>query len=258
MKNFICLIIAMIVFTSSLVAQKRYIGVFRGGTDGYVLLGGMTEPKLREEIAKGNTNGLQLVDLEAESATNWSGVWRAKKDNFCGVVTGDDDEVEGIKGGKKLMLSNMEYYGGGIFYGVTICPTVMKKWDYVRAKSNTLFIKQWKILSNQGLRLVDIAAYKVNGVTLYAGLFHEGNQAHYLWFSNGWDAFVKKWDEMSKANFRLIDFEVVGDEYIGVYQPGTDAHYLWNAESWDAFVKKWQELSKSGLRLTDFEVTGHN
>jgi hypothetical protein len=257
MKNIICFVAALTITSLSLIAQKHYIGVWRGGNDGYVLLGGITEPKLRQEIINGNTNGLQIVDMESESANIWAGVWRAKKDDFCGVIT-DVNRIPAMKKEGKFMLSKIELYDGGKFYGIQICPKVMKKWDYVAATTYDAFIKKWTTLSGQGMRLVDVAAYKEGNVIKYAGLFHEGNQAHYLWVLNGWETFTKKWDEMSKANFRLIDLEVIGDQYIGVYQPGSDGHFLWNVDSWDNFVKKWEELAKVGLRLTQFEVTGHN
>lgn len=92
----------------------------------------------------------------------------------------------------------------------------------------------------------------------FCGVWRAGSGAHYLWANVEWDSFRAKWQELSQAGLRLVDFyeRPVGNtvRYSGVWRAGTDAHYLWVNTDWDDFKAKWQELSQNGLRLTRISV----
>ena len=88
----------------------------------------------------------------------------------------------------------------------------------------------------------------------YSGVWRAGTDPYYLWGNADWNGFKTKWQELSNANMRLVDFEVVtiGNQtrWTGVWRAGADAHYLWANADWNNFKAKWQELTNAGLRLT--------
>lgn len=122
------------------------------------------------------------------------------------------------------------------------------------------FTAQWDVLSNQGLRLVDMATYTESGTRFFAGVFREGTGDYALFSVTGWDEFTKCWDDNSKLNMRLVDVEthpVAGGllrQYIGVFRAGNYGHTLVSITGWNNFVTHWKESSKNGLRLMDIET----
>ena len=101
--------------------------------------------------------------------------------------------------------------------------------------------------------LIDMSA----GVR-YAGVFQSGTGAHALWVGDERKGFEKKWGELSKKGFRLIDLETykVGKvrRFSGVFRAGSGGHALWLGDTRQGFLKKWEELSKKGLRLINLET----
>jgi len=93
---------------------------------------------------------------------------------------------------------------------------------------------------------------------LYAGVFRSGSDGHALWAGVDWENFKSKWEELSKQNLRLIDFETYTEGnkrlYAGVFRSGSDGHALWAGVDWENFKSKWHELSGQNLRLTKLEV----
>ena len=120
------------------------------------------------------------------------------------------------------------------------------------------FKQKWQELSDDGLRLVDFDATRVDGKRRFTGVFHEGGGAHALWVDDDWAGFEAKWRELSGQGLRLIDLESWADggarRYAGVFRAGTDAHALWVTSDWANFKAKWQELSGRGLRLVDLST----
>ena len=93
---------------------------------------------------------------------------------------------------------------------------------------------------------------------IFIGLFEEGKQGYYLYNYVGWKNFTKKWEELGKKNYRLIDIEVYKEKgkthYVGVWEKGKGGYYLWNVNGYYNFEKKFNELKKKGFQLTDLEI----
>lgn len=118
--------------------------------------------------------------------------------------------------------------------------------------------KKWKDLGKDGLRLVDIERYVVDGKAKYAGVWRSGKGKHALWGTDSWSEFTKRWKDYSKNDLKLIDVEtyVSGGKrhYLGVWRKGDYSTALWAGKGWDAFTKTWKDLSKKGQRLVDIEA----
>jgi len=88
----------------------------------------------------------------------------------------------------------------------------------------------------------------------YSGIWRSGSDPFFLWGNASWDGFRAKWEELSRNNLRLVDFDVtpVGNTHwwSGVWRSGNDGHFLWVNADWNNFSAKWQQLSNQGLRLT--------
>lgn len=96
----------------------------------------------------------------------------------------------------------------------------------------------------------------------YSGVWRSGSDPYYLWGNASWEGFRAKWEELSRANLRLVDFDVTpvgnGHWWSGVWRSGNDAHYLWVNADWQNFSAKWEELSRNGLRLTTLRTYVQN
>jgi Bacterial tandem repeat domain 1 len=116
------------------------------------------------------------------------------------------------------------------------------------------FEAQWKKLSSDGLRLVDIVPYKDGKKRMFAGVFLAGNDGHALWASE-WVAFEKQWKENTKNGLRLVALDTYKDGgkriFVGAYRAGTYGHALWVGVDWESFRTKWKEFRAAGLRLVD-------
>ena len=92
----------------------------------------------------------------------------------------------------------------------------------------------------------------------HSGVFRAGSDGHYLWSVTGWDAFTKKWDELGKSGFRLVDVETfpVGTsrQFIGVFRQGSGAYALESVTGYDRFVQACERYNSGGLRLVDIHV----
>src|SRR5260370_794912 len=104
------------------------------------------------------------------------------------------------------------------------------------------------------LCLVPLIAASASAQQSFAGVWRAGNDPYYLWVGAGWNDFVKKWEDLSKQNLRLVDLETYEEggqrKFAGVWRAGSDAHYLWVGANWNDFRKKWEDLGKQNLRLT--------
>ncbi|MEO8662618.1 MAG: hypothetical protein ABI693_29430, partial [Bryobacteraceae bacterium] len=69
------------------------------------------------------------------------------------------------------------------------------------------FQAKWKELDKDGLRLVDIETYMLDGKRRYAGVFRAGTDEQALWVGDDWDGFHDKWKELSGKGLRLVDIE---------------------------------------------------
>ncbi|MEI6947588.1 M23 family metallopeptidase [Paraflavisolibacter sp. H34] len=258
----------LLLFFTLLVARpassQNYIGVWRGGSDGYYLWSGVDWNSF---VAKWNELGrlnLRLMDIETyvEGGRRlYSGVWRGGSDGYylwAGVTWSNFVAKWNELGRQNMRLIDIETY---VENGVRLYIGVWRGgsdgyylWSGVTWSN---FVAKWNELGRQNLRLVDIETYVENGVRLYSGVWRGGSDGYYLWAGVDWNNFVAKWNELGRQNMRLIDIEMYEDngrKYIGVWRSGSDGYYLWAGVDWENITSKWYELGQQNLRLNDIEI----
>ena len=206
-----------------LTVAREFVGVYRSGSGPYALWSGdwVNFTKRWKELSE---SGMRLTRLISHPADT-------------GQVTFGDSSVRYFTG---------IFEGGKDGHGLWV-----NEWPAFEA--------QWKKVSAEGLRLVDLAVYKDAGKTMFAGVYRAGNDPHALWVAE-WPSFEKKWVELSKQGLRLvaIDTYKAGGKRIfaGVFRAGSDRYALWVGSEWKAFLAKRSEFAKQSLRLVDIASYG--
>jgi len=202
----------------ALTQPREFVSVYRTGSGGHALWSGNWK-SFTDKWKELSDQGLRLTRLSTYRADT-------------GLLTFGD--------------STERYYTGVFTAGTDGHALWASEWPAFEAK--------WKELSNQGLRLVDIAPYLDNGKRMFAGVFRAGTDAHALWVSE-WPAFEAKWKELSAQGLRLVAMDTYKQGgkriFAGVYRAGNDGHALWVGVNWKDFVAKRLQCQKEGLRLTD-------
>ena len=89
----------------------------------------------------------------------------------------------------------------------------------------------------------------------YIGVWRGADEIELRVKAAGWNAFSRKWSELSSDRFRLIGLETLMEggqrHFLGLFRRGSGRHFLWNAPGWEPFTAKWNDLSRDGLRLVD-------
>ena len=108
-----------------------------------------------------------------------------------------------------------------------------------------------------GLRLVDVEVYKVDGKLRFDGVFHPITDEVQLEINLDWDSFVALWERKAAEGMRLVDIETYWDGsrrlFLGVFRAGYGGRGLWMS-TWDDFVKTWYDWTETGLDLIDVET----
>ena len=256
----LCLTISL-----SLIAQQRYVGVWRQGNDGNYLWSGVEWANFNAKWAELAKQNLRLVDIETYVQNGkrlYSGVWRQGTDGYflwAGVDWANFNAKWNELSKQNLRLIDIETYvenGKRLYIGVW---RQGNDGHYLWAGVDWAnFNAKWNELSKQNLRLIDIETYVENGKRLYIGVWRQGNDAHYLWAGVEWANFTAKWDELAKQNLRLTNIETYTEGgkrlYIGIWRAGTDGYYLWSGVDWENFTSKWAENNTKNLRLIDLEI----
>lgn len=117
-------------------------------------------------------------------------------------------------------------------------------------------------LEKLGMRVTDIEVEKdAQGELTYLGVWQPGEGKYTVERSDNWSQFTQRWDQLSRAGYRLLDVErvYVGQNlvYHAVYGEGSGAYAMY-ANTWSDFEAKWKEMSTNGLRLVDVDVTNIN
>ena len=116
------------------------------------------------------------------------------------------------------------------------------------------FEAKWKELSNDNMRLVDIATYTEGNETMYAGVYQAGTDPFALWVSD-WPTFEAKWKELSANGLRLVAIDTFVENgqrrFAGVFRGGSDDFALWVGTDWAGFQMKVDEFAAKGLQLID-------
>ncbi len=126
-----------------------------------------------------------------------------------------------------------------------------------RALSSASLVSDQAAMEAQGLRTLDVEAYRENGQVRFAAVYGASPSASML-KSGSWTSFVSQWETASEAGWRLTEVESYLEngtrKWLGVFRPGNDGHALWAGDSHAGFVDKVNELKAQGLRLVDMNV----
>jgi murein DD-endopeptidase MepM/ murein hydrolase activator NlpD len=253
------------LLTLTISAQDIYTGVWRAGTDGYYLYGGLTWDQLVSKwqtLASQNQRLIDVSTYEENGVRLYNGVWRAGTDGYAlyGGVEWNAFVAEWkTLGAQNLRLIDIEtYISGGkrLYVGVWRAGT---DGYYLYGGLNwTDFVAKWNQLGAQNQRLIDVASYLQNGTRLYIGVWRAGSDAYALYNGLDWATFTAKWKELAAQNLRLINISSYISNnvrvYLGVWRAGTDAYALWDGTDWESFTSKWAELGAAKLRLINLET----
>ncbi len=258
-------ILLICFLTSQSFAQDLYTGVYRAGTDGYYLYGGLTWSAL---VAKWQTLGSQnqrLIDVSTYVQNGqrlYNGVWRAGTDGYAlygGVEWADFVAKWQELGAQNLRLIDIETYTSGskrLYVGVWRAGT--DGYYLYGGLTWSAFVTKWQQLGAQNQRLIDVASYVQNGTRLYTGVWRAGTDGYALYNGLNWNDFTAKWQELAAQNLRLINVSsyLQGNTrvYLGIWRAGTDNYALWNGTDWESTTSKWAELGAANLRLVNLET----
>lgn len=253
------------LFVTKIYAQELYTGVWRSGTDGYALYGGLSWSALVSKWQTLAGQNLRLVDISTYTSNGqqlYNGVWRAGTDGYAlygGVEWAAFVTQWSTLARQNLRLIDIETYVSGgkrLYVGVWRAGTDGYAL-YGGVDWNT-FVSKWQTLAAQNLRLIDVASYLQNGVRLYTGVWRAGTDGYALYNGLDWNSFVTKWKTLAAQNLRLINISSYLQNgirvYMGVWRAGTDGYYLWNGTDWESLTSKWAEEGAANLRLINLET----
>lgn len=201
---------------------RKWDGVFVKSEEEFVFLGNLKEVELETQQMKMKAKGYHLIDVETYRKSGETQKW-------AGVF---------VRGKKKFkLLQNFNQ-------------------DLLRVFNS--FDKQYKELSEQGFRLIDIESYTtIAGTRKWAGVFIGGKGKHALHRNLSKSEFYTKWKELAKDGLRLVDLEVYSSKEIeywsGVWREGGGKYELESENRFCPFYGKVEELRNEGYELFDLE-----
>lgn len=120
----------------------------------------------------------------------------------------------------------------------------------------------WRTLNDFGLRLIDVEAYREDGMLKFAGVWRSGSGPSALYGGLTQDDFIDMWRTLARQNLRLLSVDTYIDpalgpevRYVGVWGPGSDGYALWIDTSLAHFRDKIHEFEQQNLFLIDVDIT---
>ena len=208
-----------------------YNGIFVPGSGGHALYQYGNFNSFVDRFKKLHSDGLKLVDFDLITVGNkklYTGAWRAASH------------------GQYLYC----YDNWGDFTG---------KWDE---------------LADRNYRLIDVDVESllavVGGYTpgrllkltqSYCGIWKSGTGGYYL-YKLSWSSFTKKWADLRKSGYRLIDVGTSVEDgviqYTGAWRAEQGSNALYRYDTYAGIHNKWAELDAKGYRMIDLEAVQLN
>ena len=109
-----------------------------------------------------------------------------------------------------------------------------------------------------GFRLIDVEEHKMDGTSLYWGIWEKDTIASEVHRADGWSEMVKLKRKMYKEGYKLDDVEAYLNDidhivYLGVWAKIDEKHKIWKLDSWAGLEKKNKEMAKDYMILVDVE-----
>ena len=254
-----------LLFTIGLTAQRKYVGVWEGGSGSNLITKPMDWNAFLDKGEEMRKKGLRLDDLEIfkkGSQERYVGSWRngtGKNKITKGLPwkdflkKGENLTKKGYrlwdfethrKSGKRLYTGNWRSGTGSNII------TKGLKWSD--------FLKKGEDLTEKGFRLADFEVYKSNGANIYVGNWKSGSGSNIITKGLRWKDFLEKGEELTAKGLRLYDVEIIKTgnvkKYVGAWRSGSGSNIITKGLKWSAFLDKGEALTAQGLRLTDFEM----
>jgi CubicO group peptidase (beta-lactamase class C family) len=220
--------------------KASYSAIWQKNADqrGWTSLRDLSDDEFSQRWTELKGQGYRLIDQESYIINGkrfYAGVWEENKGNI-----GWDSyrNVDGEEFGKRFKqyrdqgyrMIDIEAYPSGnttLYSAIWIKNTENVDWVENRDLSATEYGAKFKLLNDQGYRLLDFESYQRNGQQQYAAIWVKNN-------GRGWKSrrdltateYANWWKTYSDEGYRLVDFEVYptaqGDRYAGVWRQNGD------------------------------------
>ena len=117
-------------------------------------------------------------------------------------------------------------------------------------------------LRNQGMGLIDVESYVVDGERVYLGVWHASRDQYQLVRTDDSEGFRDKWSELRDQNYQIIDCEVFLDgsrrTIVGAWKTGGADRRMRADAGWSTLLSLRNENKAAGYRLMDVEAYDMN
>ena len=250
---------------SNTTAAGAYLGVWRGGDEGYYLWTGADWSEFKDKWQELAGKNLRLIDLdvyEKDGQKYYNGVWIGGNDkhylyrynNWGSFV----DKWEELNGNGVRLIDIETFKVGDKRWYAGVWRSGTGGYGLFRYNNWSSFTEKWSDLADENLRLIDVETFKASdGKRWYIGVWREGTDKYALYQYDNWSSFTEKWSDLANQNLRLIDVETYKADgkrwYVGAWRQGTDGYALYQFNNWNSFKSKWKELGNDNKRLIDLE-----
>ncbi len=160
--------------------MPQYLGIFNPEPEGRAVVVGLEWGPFKKRVDELATRGLQLMDIETfeqGGKVYWSGIFRSTQISTLLMANQDWDTFlknwKTVTGSRKRLINFTVYQNGGKTNFAGIFRDLSEKHSFWVGQSRKDFeAKVKELASTQGLRLLDMNAYRSGGPSLlYAGTF---------------------------------------------------------------------------------------
>lgn len=196
--------------------QRQFLGLFERGDGAYALWNAPTWIEFVSTAGIQAQQGLELVDFatfEDGGQRRFLGAWRqGAGKQFLWSITGwsafTQKWAELLQEGMQLV--DLETFDIG--HGLRQYVGVWRGGDQDQALWSMTgwdaFTDKWTELAQEGMRLIDVETFPVNGDRQFLGVWQEGTGAYALESHTGYDKFWRASERLRFEGLRLVDIHV--------------------------------------------------
>ncbi|MEO6192391.1 MAG: hypothetical protein ABIS20_05235 [Thermoanaerobaculia bacterium] len=244
----------------------QYLGIFNPEPEGRAVVVGLEWGPFKKRVDELAVRGLQPMDIETfeqGGKVYWSGIFRSTQISTLLIANQDWDTFlkswKTVTGSRKRLINFTVYQNGGKANFAGLFRDLSEKHSFWVGQSRKDFEAKVKELAGtQGLRLLDMNAYRSGGPTLlYAGTFRFQEASKEFWTALDQNAFNAKWQTARGKQMQLLDVETYkdGDKrfYDAIVHAGSPGEVALNLDA-AAFTARWRDMVAKGLRPTNLSV----
>ncbi len=244
----------------------QYLGIFNPEPEGRAVVIGLEWAPFKQRVDELGSRGLQLMDIETfeqGGKVYWSGIFRSTQIATLLIANQDWDTFlknwKTVTGSRKRLINFTVYQNGGKANFAGLYRDLSEKHSFWVGQSRKDFeAKVKELASTQGLRLLDMNAYRSGGTSLlYAGTFRYQDTPKEFWTALDQNAFNAKWQAARGKQMQLVDVETYreGDKryYDAIVHAGSPGEVALDLNA-AAFATRWRFMVAKGLRPTNLSV----